>query len=576
MLTPVSFVKSITSRQRTVLLKMMFFLLSIIIIFRLYNLQIVNGSFYAATELGQRPELSEIVPPRGNIYMKDDGGNHSTLAATNRPMPVVYVVPKQIDNPEIILSAIESLIEIEIDDVERDDLLRRMSNKNSTYAKIKGRMTEEDAEIVRGAKLQGVYVGYEDIRYYLYKERAAQVLGYFGHSNKGEKGRYGIEGYFEDELVGKPGFARSLPLLGIGEEKVYSPGEDIYLTIDRVVQFQIEKELEKVVEKYDAESGNAIVMDPKTGAIIAMANYPFFDPNNYREVEDIAVYRNNTIGGLYEPGSVFKPITMGVALDSESITPTTVYNDLGAVDIGEDRIHNVNKIGYGEQTMTNVLERSLNTGTIFAMKEMGYKQFSDYLDRFHLEDKTDLPLTGEQYGNLENISKGSPEVQFATASFGQGILMTPLRLITAIATFANDGKMMQPYIVEKRVDHKGNVIETKPRVAATPVSSFTATRLTEMLVSTAEKGYGSRVSVPGYSIAAKTGTAQIANENGTGYSEDTIHSFIGYAPAYDPKFIVLIRMDRPKTEAFALNTLSSVFRNIALHILQYYGVPTDK
>ena len=401
--------------------------------------------------------------------------------------------------------------------------------------------------------------------------------------DQGIIGRYGIEQYFNSTLVGTSGFAEALPFLGIDKTKVGFPGADIELTIDNTVQYQVEEILCDVVERTHAESGSAIFMDPQTGAILAMAHCPSFDPNNYSKYisddqeDKYAVFKNNAISGAFEPGSIFKPITIASALDSGAITPITTYEDNGFVVVSGRRLSNVGGVGRGKQTMTQVLEESLNTGTVFAMEQMGQETFSDYLEKFQLKKATGITLAGETVGSLHGVRKGAPDVNFATATYGQGISITPLRMLTAISALANDGIMMQPYIVERIVDHEGNETITEPEEVARPISSFTATRITDMLVSTAENGYGTKLAVPGYSIAAKTGTAQVAQEDGQGYYQDrVIHSFVGYAPAYNPKFVGILRVDRPQTIRFATDSLSPVFHDIAKFLFHHYSIPYDK
>lgn len=560
---------SLVATWRTKLLFIVCALLAGALLFRLHGLQIERGDYYSALALGQQRGLQDALPPRGNIYLQDKAGESRFLVATNREMPMVYAVPKEVEDPALTLSPLVDILQIE--EHIQPVLIQRLSNSGSSYALIKNQITDEQAEKVRALGLEGIYVRNELVRFYPAQELASQLVGFVGYSGAGRGGQYGIERSFEDQLSG---IAAQGSFFGSGDDS-FQVGADVELTVDYGVQFFVEQRLKQAVDFLDADSGSAIFMDPKTGAIIAMVNLPGFNPNSYGDVEDIGIFTNNAVTGTFEPGSTFKPITMAAAIDAGVVTPTTTYTDTGSFEVDGYTIKNFDGKGRGVQTMTQVLESSLNTGVMYAQRLLGNDKFRDYISAFRIDKITGIELSGEQPGNVRNIEKGNAAVNFATATFGQGISMSPLQLLSAISALANNGVMMQPYIVSK-VSMSGREEVTQPKEIGTPVSAATAARLTSMLVSTAENGYDKKASIPGYSTAAKTGTAQVSNPNGPGYSDEVIHSFVGYAPAYNPRFIGIIKVDNPTTIRFAADSLAPVFHDISAFMLQYYQIPPDK
>lgn len=545
------------------------------LLFRLHGLQVENGQYYAALALGQRSGAAEVLPPRGNIFIQDKGGSGRFLVATNREMPMVYAVPKEVEDAAITLGELLDVLSIE--EHVQPLLLQRLSNKQSSYALIKRELSQEQAAAVKELNLRGVYVRNETVRFYPAHDLAASLVGFIGYGADGttRTGQYGIERSFEGQLAGTGGGASSFASLGFEGAGLYETGSDVELTVDYGVQFFVEERLKEAVDFLGASSASAIFMDPRTGAIIAMVDVPSFNPNDYGNTKDISIFRNTTVQGLFEPGSSFKPITMAAAIDAGVVSPSTTYYDSGAVEVDGYTIKNFDNKARGTQTMTQVLESSLNTGVIYAQRLLGDNRFRDYISAFNLDRPTGIELPGDQAGNFRGIAPGNAAVNMATATFGQGISMSPLRLLSAISVLANNGTMMQPYVV-KKVSGPGGEVLAEPKEIGRPISATTASRLTAMLVSAAENGYDKKASVPGYTVAAKTGTAQVPNQNGRGYSDQVIHSFVGYAPAYNPKFVGIIKVDNPTTIRFAADSLAPVFRDIAAFMLQYYQVPPDK
>lgn len=542
------------------------FIFGAAIISRLVFLQILNQEYWKAMAKGQQKFFQEIKPKRGEIFLKDKEGKLYTIA-TNKDFKFVYLVPKEIKEKSETAKKLAQILNL-----EENFVLEKLKNEESLFVLLKNKLTDSEIQNLKELNAPGVYLENESIRYYPLSSFAAHVLGFVG---KDFNGQYGVEGFYNDTLKGEGGF--------LEEEKTSSgysiffdsnflpakKGTDLTLTIDYNIQFLAEKLLKEAKDNLKIEEGTIIVADPNSGKIIAMANFPSFDPNEYSKIKDLAIFQNAACQKLFEPGSVFKPITMASALDKEKITPQTTYRDPGVIKIGGYKIYNYDGRKYpGEITMTEVLEKSINTGAVFAEKEVGHENFLEYVGRFGFFEKTGIDLQGEVWSENKNLKSGR-EVNFATASFGQGVEVTPIQLIRAFSAIANGGKLVTPYIVEKsQPNFNGKQI----------ISSRTASQLQAMMVSVVENGYAKRTKIPGYYIAGKTGTAQIPwsvmGIDKPGYSEKTIQSFIGFAPAFNAKFIILVKLNNPNTKTAEYSAVP-IFKELAKYIIDYWQIPPD-
>lgn len=485
---------------------------------------------------------------------------------------------------------------------------------------------------------KGVVLIPEHWRYYPDEKLASQIIGFVNHDGIGQ---YGIEGNFNVELQGRKGHSVRQKDVNGAQISVNDhqntdavDGKSIVLTIDRVVQQKVEEILLQAVKKFKADSGQVIVMDPFTGRIIAMANAPTFDPNQFGNVYNKrklkkyervphtirvfvkdekdryilaeknerdnsaidryifenrlgeGVYLNKSIQEIYEPGSVFKPLVMAAAIDAGEVTPQTKYFEDGPleIDTGTDQkqfIHTALGQYNGWQTMTNVLETSSNIGMAFVSKELGATLLHNYIKDYGFGEMTDVELEGEENGTVIYYKKW-PEAQLYTTSFGQGMNATLLQMTSAWGAIANGGLLMQPYIVDSVIDNTTDYIEkTEPEVIRRVISADTSSTISAMLVSAVKNGVAEPASVPGYNLAGKTGTAQIAKTTGVGYEKgegSTITSFGGYAPIEHPRFVMIVKFDRPRIgeNTWGSTTGAPVFREIAEFLLDYYDVPPDE
>ena len=422
-------------------------------------------------------------------------------------------------------------------------------------------------------------------RYYPEGTLAAHVLGLLARPEKSPwlKGFYGVESYYDlflrqREGVGlteKPDATLAELPAHVGDFLPSLAGKDLVLTIDRTVQWIIEEELERGLARYRAEAGTIIVMDPHSGAILGMASLPTFDPNNPGRAA-LSAMQNPATSAQYEPGSVFKVFTAAAVLDTGLVEPTQKLTDTGSIAVGERVILNSTRAAWGAVDMTEALARSLNVITAQWALLLDTDRFYDYVGRFGFGRVTEVDLPGEVYGLIKRPSTEDWSLSdLGTNSFGQGLAVTPIQLVNGFATVANGGKLMRPYVVSGRVQD-GQVQYTKPTVLAQVIKPETARTLTKVLVDVVKLG-NSAAGVAGYDIAGKSGTAQIPTPQG--YTEDeTIVTFVGYAPADDPKFVILVKMDRPdpNISPWANYTAAPVFAQVARRLFDYFNIPPDE
>jgi cell division protein FtsI/penicillin-binding protein 2 len=555
-----------------------FFGILALIFFRLYFLQVIDYSSFRALADNQHNIFKKLIPERGEIFLKDKDGLFPI--ALNREAKMAYAVPQEIDDPQKTSTEMADNLNL-----NREELLAKFSKEGDLYEVVKNRLSEAEVEKINSLNLKGIHLSDEIYRYYPSGELASQVVGFVGWEEEGLAGKYGVEASFEKRLGGEEGDIfqnrdSSGNWITVGERKITEAknGESLILTLDHIVQYETEKILKSAVLQFEAESGSVIVMETMTGRILSMANYPTFNPNEYSQVESMDLYRNPAVSDAYECGSVFKPITMASALDSGRLTPETTYTDSGVVQEAGYSIRNSDLKAYGSQTMTEVLEKSLNTGAIFAEKSLGNKNFLEYLKRFGFGEGTGIELVGEGQGNISNLKNLKSSIEFFTASFGQGITVTPLQLITAYNALANGGILLKPQIVERVIYPNGSDEEILPEEVRRVISQKAALQISQMLRSVVVKGHGKRADVPGYLVAGKTGTAQVASSVKKGYADNQhIGSFAGFAPMNNPRFTILVRVNNPQTVDWAESSAAPVFGELMKFLLDYYNIePTEE
>jgi cell division protein FtsI/penicillin-binding protein 2 len=548
------------------------------LIVRLFFVQVLSHERWAAAAEDQHNAFQPLSAERGGIFMHD--ADHLYPLAINREFPTLYVVPRDAEEKDRIAVELSG-----ITGIEATVIREKLEKPNDPFEIIKKRLSDDEADRVRQLGLRGVGLRPEQYRYYPAGELASQVVG-FATIGEGEgAGGYGIEASEESVLRGTAGqvtqekdaAGRWIPLSDRSVDPARD-GDDIVLTLDRVIQYETEKILRDSIEKYGADRATAIVMDPKTGSILSMASVPEFDPNKYSEVEDYALFMNPAVSVSYEPGSIMKPLTMAIGIEDGKVSPMTEYTDTGVVHEAGYDIRNAEGKTYGRSDMYKVLDQSINTGVIFVEKLVGNARFSEYVKRFGFGDRTGVNLPAELPGNTRNLVNPRSDIQFFTASFGQGIATTPLQMANAYAALANGGTLMRPRIIDRIVHADGTEEEVQPEAIRRVVSEETAEAMGKMLRSVVVNGHGKRANVPGYLVGGKTGTAQVAKGNAKGYEDGvSIGSFVGYAPINDPKFVILVKLDNPKNVEWAESSAAPTFGEIMKFLLEYAKVePTEE
>ena len=659
------------------------FLLAALIIYKLFDLQVLNYELYYNLAFNQHQIYNQLQPERGRIFIQDNDAVKKQIypIATNKNFYLLFAAPKEVQEAEKISQQLYLTFKRQKTEEEVDELLKKeeenrlkaqldglgdLKKNQGKYQEIKAnhekllndkqfmemKKVRREAEInLRKNQITDLYLKklrkdndiYESLeqkvdeavlknfylalnpeaaglraddliiennqlyflkpgeknklairginfseksyRYYPEGKTGANLIGFVGFSGDEEKGRYGLEEYFNQELSGQPGSikierdARGKAIIINDREYIKAKnGADLLLTLDRAIQFTACKKLNESVARHGAAGGSVIIMDPKTGAVLAMCSNPDYDGNSFQEVKNLKDFTNPAIFSQYEPGSIFKVITMAMALDQGQVTPQTIFNDTGKEEIQGYVIENSDHKSNGMQTMTQVLEKSLNIGAIFAMRKIGPDSFSEYVKKFGFGEKTGFESEGESRGDIKTLlKKPVQEIYAATASFGQGLAVTPLQMVSAFSAIANNGMLMKPFVVKEIINEDGSKNETRPAVIRRVISEKAAILLGGMMVNVVENGHGKKAGVKGYYVGGKTGTAQVPKKNGRGY-EANIHigSFGGFAPVDDPKFAMLVRIDYPRDVEWAENSAAPLFGELAEFMLNYWQIPKNK
>lgn len=558
-----------------------FLALGCLVVLRLGYLQIAQYGLYSLYASDQHELASKLLPTRGQILVRDrsDGGLHPL--ATNRLSWQVYAVPKDITNPDFIAQTVAPLLGL----VEEEVKARIRKNPDDPYEPLAQDVSSEVIKELQATSTEGIGMIQSSARLYPERNIGGQLVGFVTRDEHGAmSGRYGIEGAYNELLAGTPGRLEAEKdaagrRLTIGQTQLTEAvnGADVVLTIDRTVQYQTCGAIQRAVEKHSADGGSIVIMNPQTGAVIALCSYPDFNSAEYGKIKDLNVLNNPVMLHAYESGSVFKAFTLAMGLDLQKINPKSTYVDTGVEEIDGFRIKNADGKAYGLQTMTQVLDESLNTGTIFVQRAVGKDAFRRYAEAFGFGKKTGIELSPEAKGNISSLAKKG-SIFAATASFGQGLTVTPIQLVAAYAALGNGGKLMRPYVVDEIIHPNGIREKTKPQVLSEPITKRTSRLISGMLTSVVENGHGKRAGVPGYWVAGKTGTAQVArSDGGVGYLKDVnIGSFAGYAPATDPKFAMLVKLDHPRDVEWAESSAAPLFGEMAAFLLRYYEVPPER
>lgn len=595
------------------LLRFAFVIATLLVLFKLFYLQVLNHDKYQVLAEKQHWLTLEIPAARGEILSSD-----GFKLASNEEAYLVFAVPPEIKDkdevvkqlvailgPEQILGTAKNVkleegecaVSEDLTKLAIEQLAEQLSQPDRFYLPIAHKVPIELRDKIANLNLPGIYFETEQKRVYPEGNLAAHVLGFVGKNDAGEdQGYFGLEGYYNGDLSGQPGFsslerdAQGKPI-PVGGAELTNPenGRTLVLTINRELQYLLEKKLAEGVKKYGASDGTVILLEPSSGKILALADYPTFEPEDWTnylkeqsDVGKIDIFRDIAVSSAYEPGSVLKSVTMSAALETGVVTPQTTYNDSGPIQIGGHLIKTWDNKYHEEIDIAQILQLSNNTGAAWAAQKMGFSQYWQFVKRFHLDEPAGIDLEGESGGIVKQYDEWG-EIDLATAAFGQGIAVTPLRLAMIFGTIANDGVMMKPRLVDKIIDENDQIpnskfqkiIEVKPEEVGTVISKETAQTMKEMLQSVIEKGefkwFVKNAGMDKFSIAGKTGTAQIP-EGGQYDPHKTQVTFVGFAPVENPKFVLLVKMSKPTTSTYSAETAVPLWLLMAKELMLHFGI----
>ncbi len=554
--------------------------LALILIGRLYQIQIQQRDLYEAKAERQYVHTVRDLYSRGSIYFTTKDGE-KVSAATVQAGYLLSMDPTRVIDPELTYKEINAVVP-----VNKDVFLERANKPESTYQIILPQISNSQADALEIANLPGVQMYRTQWRFYPGEELSARTIGFVGQtadSGDALNGRYGLERYYEDVLM-RDGdrltvnfFAEIFSNLGsVIFDTTESRTGDVVTSIEPTVARMLDLELQKTQEKWNSKLTGGIIIDPQTGEIISMHAYPSFDLND-RTGATIEDFRNPLVENVYEFGSIIKALTMAAGIDSGAVTPETTYDDPGCLKLDGFTVCNYDGRARGVVSMQEVLNQSLNTGVSFVVDRMGKESFRTYFKGLKLGNETGIDLPNETYGLISNLDAHT-DVEYATASFGQGIAMTPIETVRALSALSNGGKIITPHIA-KRIEYQDGTFKDvmypdDEQIFSEETSVAISRMLTKVVDEALAKG---SVALPNYSVAAKTGTAQIADSQTGGYYDDKyLHSFFGYFPSYDPKFLIFLYTVEPKNVRYASETLTDPFMELTKFLINYYNIPPDR
>jgi cell division protein FtsI (penicillin-binding protein 3) len=539
-----------------------------LILFRLFNLQILQAAELTVKADRQHRKAVSVQGPRGSIYDR-----HGKVLAINMDVPSVFGVPASLDDPSGVARDLSPVLRVRAGEIEK-----KLKQERS-FVWIARKLDPEQGRRLERMPLEGIGVVMEGQRFYPKGPLLSHVLGFAGMDGQGLEGierRYdpSLRGEKQMVVLQRDALGRTVFPKGL-HEQVPSPGHNVILTIDEVIQYIAEKELEEAVTATRAKGGIVIVMEPRTGAILAMAVNPRFDPNTVQAISADR-WRNRALTDTYEPGSTMKIFVAAAALEEKVMEPETlVYGENGRMVVAKTVIHDHDKLGW--MTFAQVIQRSSNIGSVKTAMALGAERLYRWLRAFGFGERTEIDLPGEVAGLIKE-PRDWERRSLASIAIGQEIGVTALQLVTAVAAISNGGWLMKPYTVSEIRDEKGRVVvQVSPQVRRQPISPESVRTLSKILEGVVTHGTGSKAAVPGYRVAGKTGTAQKIDPKTGAYSSNlSVGSFVGYVPAEDPRLAIVVVIDEPQTEAWGGVVAAPVFRRVAEQALQHLGISSQE
>ncbi|MEK7609519.1 MAG: penicillin-binding protein 2 [Patescibacteria group bacterium] len=548
------------------------------LVLALYSIQIIDGKSYVAKADRQYIKSANSVFDRGSIFFSTKDGTYPA-AATLTSEYLIYMNPKLIKDPVGTYQALSQYIKL-----DQEQFMRKAALVNDPYEELARKVGESIVQSISALSLRGIGILKESKRSYPGNQLAAHALGIIGENNGLVEGRYGLERTYEDVLArtGVGGsaniFAQLFSSIGGSVSGGKSGGRgDIVTTIEPTAQGYLENVLAKTSTEWKPDEIGGIIMDPQTGNIVAMAALPSFDPNDTSKVKDPAVFSNSLVENAYEMGSIMKPLTIAAGFDSQAITSSFTYDDTGTITLSGKKISNFDGKARGVIPVQEILSQSLNVGVATVALKVGKDDFSKYFLSFGLGSKTGIDQPNETSGLASNLKTGR-DIEIATMAYGQGIAVSPMAMTRALSILANNGKLVTPHIVQEIDYLDGTKKKINPDLGTSVLEKQTVEDVTGMLVKVVDTALRKgALKMEHYSIAAKTGTAQIPDPVTKGYYPDRyLHSFFGYFPAYNPKFIIFLYQKYPKGARYASETLVNPFNDLTKFLIDYYNVPPDR
>lgn len=550
-----------------------FFLIGVLIGGRLFYWQIISSDKLTAAAENQHWVSFELPAERGKV-LADDG---FPLAANEQTSLVFASLPDLDQQPAIIADKLAPLLDPDHSSTMSGLIKERLSRRDLVWVPLEHKISSQVKKTIEQLDIKGIGFEPETKRNYPEGSGSAHLLGFVGSDINGrEKGYFGLEGYYDLELRGQSGVltrekdATGKPIL-VGEvkEEKKKNGRDLLTSLDRAVQFIAEKNLQRGLERYGAKSGSVVIMKPQTGEILAMVSLPTYEPDKYWQF-DKNLFPNPVVASFFEPGSIFKVLVMAAALNEGVVNPETKCDQCnGPRKIADYTIKTWDDKYPPNPSMVEVIEKSNNVGMVFVGEKLGLDKTISYLEKFGFGQLTGIDLEDETTPRFRPKSEWKP-IDLATASFGQGIAVTPIQMVRAVGVIANQGKLMSPFLVKKVIGEEG-ISEIQPRIKREVIKPTTARVMTEIMVDAVDNGEAKWAKPKGYRIAGKTGTAQIPVA-GHYDKEKTITSFIGFAPADDPKFIMLVTLREPTTSVWGSETAAPLWFDMAKELFIYYGI----
>lgn len=555
-----------------------FTIISCLIVWKLYETQIVEGETHRDAVERNFVRPVTVAPLRGSIFFtnKDD---RSVLGAISQDGFLLGANPNKIKDKDEVYKQLTSIIKLD------NTLYKEKINIDLPFVILKHNITISEAEKIKAEKIKGIQLRKNRIREYPWDETGSHIIGFSREAEQLPRGEYGLEKYYNSILSETNGESEVSPfadiLLDIGEDIDKEHPSDIITTIDIWTQILLEEELEKIQNEWNSDKTAGIIMDPKTGAVLAMGAFPTFNPNEYAKEKDFSVFLNPLVEEIYEFGSIMKPLTIAIGLDSGEVEEDFTYNDFtGSVELGEFTIHNFDEEGRGANIgIQDILSNSLNTGIYALVREFGIENMKKYLEKLELGKETGIDLPNEIQGKITNVLESPRLVESVTAGYGQGIALTPIGAIRALATLANKGNLVSPHIVSSIINDGEEKKAGRSGLEQEKVfQDSIADEVTELLVNVVDDALlGGTVKKERYSIAAKTGTALLVNPKTKGYYDDKfLHSFFGYFPASDPKFIIFLYTSNPKGVKYASQSLTEPFIRVVDSLIDYHNITPDR